>query len=156
MTRVDRRFLVGRAQSERSEPPSSRCKSVCMHVHMCKHVFMWPYGCAYASLSTRGDGRHKRDLSSHLLTLGSVRPTRHSVRFLFRGGGGASRGRVEPTPLFFFCVSLSSPHPSPLPLFFLAFSFAPWKTEEELFFFCARKHRLRACVLFCCLSFFTK
>lgn len=127
------------------------CVYACAGVWACVYVAVWMCVCIFEH---QRDGRHKKDLSSHLLTLGSVRPTRRSVCFvLFSFFWGGVRGRVRPTPLFFFCVSSSSLHPSPL-LFLFSLFIRSIKTEEELF--CARKHRLRACVLFCCHFFFTK
>lgn len=81
------------------------------------------------------DGRHKRDLSSHPLTLGSVRPTRCPVYFmgffLFWRGGVEGQNRVRaPPPFILLCPTRLAP---PFSSFFVAVS-RSIKTEEEPLF----------------------
>lgn len=100
---------------------------VCVSVCGCMGVCV----CVHLSLSTGGNGRHKRDLSSHLLTpLSSVRPTRRLlpppffpmcvcvwVCVCFSRAGGAE---IEAAPLY--CVPL-------------------WARSARLLFLCSRFSR---------------
>lgn len=77
---------------------------VCLCMYMC--MFMWLYGCAFTSLSTTGMEGTKETFP---LTFDPGLCAANQTLCLFFGGV-----RVEPTTLFFFCVSLSSHRPSPL------------------------------------------
>lgn len=101
---------------ERSEPPSSRYKCVCMCVYVCKHVFMWLYGCASASLSTRGMEGTKETFP---LTFDPGLCAANQTPCVFLGGEGQSRARCS---LFLLCLALLAPL---LSLFAFAFSIAP-------------------------------
>lgn len=85
---------------------TSEC--ACMHVHVCKHLFMWLYECAYVSLRTRVMEGTKETFP---LTFDPGLCVANQTLCVFTGG---VRGRVEPISFLFFCVSLSSPRPSSL------------------------------------------